>query len=1060
MFKSITKESATDKKAAQKYNSIAWMINHGIAPNLLMLLLIVGGLVMSFIIRKEYMPDVTLDRVGIVINYPGASPDEIESAIALPIEAIITPLEGIKEVKTIIRTGRLFIRAELEGSDNAQKIFQDVQQAITRINTFPTEMDKPRIFLASKVRDVMEIVVHGDLDAIGIKRLSEEIRDRILQSVDISKVTLHGTAKEEIHIDISQHMLNSLQTDLSTIAKKISLLTKEQSTGTIKSNSGNILVKVDERLLWADEFAQLSIMPDKNGGALQLKDVAKITEGFADSKSMITFDGQLAASLRIYRVGEQSPDKIGKAIEAMWPELEALLPPTAGLTIIDDDAKNYQKRLSLLLKNAFFGLLLVLFFMSLFLDFRLAFWVVAGIPSAFLGAILFLPSFGISINMVSMFGFIIALGIVVDDAIIAGENIYTHMQEGMPFSSAAQLGAQEVAKPLTFAILTNIIAFIPLLFLPGFMKLMFGAIPVVVILCFVISWLEALFILPAHLARINQKTTKTPGNNILSKSAYYFSFAMQKAQQNFDKALESFIQHPYLSVLKKCLSWPALTLSIASLILLWVLGYAFSGKMGFSLMPKMEGRWVKASIVLPEDFTLMQMNKVKDKLESNAKEMLSKNEIEQAVISIRSEIFENTLEVGLLLVDSEEREISSVDIKSLWREQSKLLGKQSLNNLGKLRFGSARKNSNSQIEASITLELRHNDTNVLSNAAIAAQNYLQSDQQSGQYITSITNSMEQGNPQWSLTLNENGQSLGFNGSDVAKQLRSSLYGARVTRQHRGQNEVTVLVRLPLRERQSSGDIENLLISTGDGGFVPLNEIANISKTYSPATIKRYKNQRIEQLYIEVEDETKTPQVNDFIHQQLTLRLTRQFAGLKVSMSGDQKEIAQSVSKLELGTLFALTGIYILLAIAFKSYLQPLLIMAIIPFGAVGAILGHLLLGFGLSIVSLMGMLALAGVVINDSLIMVEYANKQVTQGHKPKQAIINAGMRRFRPILLTTLTTFGGLAPMVFETSRQAQFIVPMAVSLGFGILFTTFICLLVLPCLYLITSEYNDIKA
>lgn len=1055
MTQSSQHQSIPDKK----HNAITWMINHGIAPNLLMLLLIIGGLVMSLMIRKEYMPGVTLDRVGIVINYPGASPDEIESAIALPIEAIITPLEGIKEVKTVIRTGRLFIRAELESSGNAQKIFQDVQQAVTRINTFPIEMDKPRIFLASKVVDVMELVVHGDLDAIGIKRLSEEIRDRILQSVDISKVSLHGSAKEEIHIDISQHMLNSLQTDLATIAQEISKLTKEQSAGTIKSNRGNILVKVDERLLWADEFAQLNIMTNKNGGVFQLKDIANVTEGFADTKSMITFDGQLAASLRIYRVGEQSPDQVGKAIEEMWPELEALLPPTAGLTIIDDDAKNYQKRLSLLLKNAFFGLLLVLFFMSLFLDYRLAFWVVAGIPSAFLGAILFLPSFGISINMVSMFGFIIALGIVVDDAIIAGENIYSHMQEGMSFSSAAQLGAQEVAKPLTFAILTNIIAFIPLLFLPGFMKLMFGAIPVVVILCFAISWLEALFILPAHLARINNKTTKAPSNKIFNKTGQYFSSVMQKVQHRFDKALESFIQRQYLSVLKKCLSWPALTLSIASLILLWVLAYAFSGKMGFSLMPKMEGRWVKASMVLPEDFTLMQMNKVRDQLENSAKGMLSKHDIEQVVVSIRSAIFENTLEVGLLLVDSEEREISSAEIKKLWQEQSKSSKNRALNRLGKLRFGSARKNSNSQIEASITLELRHNDTNALSKAAIAAQNYLQSEQQSGQYITSITNSMEQGNPQWSLTLNENGQNLGLNGSDVAKQLRSALYGARVTRQHRGQNEVTVLVRLPLSERQNTGDIENLLISTGNGGFVPLMEVADISKTYSPATIKRYKNQRIEQLYIEIEDETKIPQVSGLIKNQLYSALTHQYTGLKVSMTGDQKEIAESVSRLELGSFFALTGIYILLAIAFKSYLQPLLIMAIIPFGAVGAILGHLLLGFGLSIVSLMGMLALAGVVINDSLILIEYANKQVIQGHNTHQAIINAGMRRFRPILLTTLTTFGGLAPMVFETSRQAQFIVPMAVSLGFGILFTTFICLLVLPCLFTIATKYNDIR-
>jgi multidrug efflux pump subunit AcrB len=1018
-----------------KNSAITWMINHKVAANLLMLLLLAGGLVTSLVIRKEYMPETTLDRIGISISYPGAAPDEIESSIALPIEAMVDSLEGIREIKTSIRTGKLFIRAELQSGVNPQKMYQDVQQVMSRISSFPAGMEKPRIFLASRISDVMEIVVHANLDKIGIKRLTEQVRDQILQSPHISQVAIRGTAAEEVHIEISQQQLKGYGLTLDKVAQQIKKLTKEQSAGSLKSGSGDILINIDERRLWAHEYAKLPIISDVNGDLLLLEDIATIKEGFADTRANITFDGQLSASLRIFRVGEQTPDNIAKAIEQMWPELISLLPPGAGLTIVDDDAKNYSKRLGLLLNNAFVGLVLVLFCMSLFLDYRLAFWVVAGIPSAFLGAILFLPLFDVSINMVSMFGFIIALGIVVDDAIIAGENIYAHMQEGMPFSRAALLGAQEVAKPLTYAILTNIVAFIPLLFLPGFMKLMFGAIPVVVILCFLVSWIEALFILPSHLAHISQKNT--------SKLTY----KLNAMQQRFDLVLNRFITNIYRPTLLACLKRPALTLSVAIFIGSLTLAYAFSGKMGFSLMPKMEGRWVKASLELSDDIPADQVDNIRVKIENNAREMIKAHRLEESIVSIRSESFDATLEVSLLLVPSEERQISSDEVKKLWREHSK-----KLTNLGKIRFGSARRLSNELIDASVTMEIRHNDRQLLNASALAAEPKLLA----LPGVVAVSNTMMQGNPQWQVHLTAQGRSLGLTPAEVSRQLRGALYGARALRQHRGKNEVTVLVRLPLTERSSEADLENLLIQTSSQGQVPLHEVATIEKHYSPARVSRYNGERIEKILIEVEPEQRIPEVVDYINNQLKNELSSQFSGLKVTMSGQQAQIAESVSQLELGTLFALAMIYILLAVAFESYSQPLLIMAIIPFGAVGAILGHLILGYSLSVVSLMGMLALAGVVVNDSLILVEYANNQRAKQADPYQAILQAGERRFRPILLTTLTTFGGLAPMVFETSRQAQFIVPMAVSLGFGILFTTFVCLLVLPCLYILLTNIS----
>ncbi|MEH6605504.1 MAG: efflux RND transporter permease subunit [Pseudomonadales bacterium] len=1014
-------------------NPISWMTRHGIAPNLLMLVLIIGGLVMSVVIRKEYLPETTLDIVQVVVQYPGASPDELESAVAVPIESALDGLDGVRSVKTKITTGRAKISVELAAGGKGQKIYQDIQQAVDRITSFPQGIEKPYIGLANRVIDVMEIAVHADLDRLAVKRLAEQLQDRLLQSPDITQVVLRGLPKEELHVEISSATLQRYNLDLDGVAQRLKKSAVEQSAGSIKSSQGDILVKVDERRNWADEFATIPIVSSGEGDRLQLADIATVSDGFADDRELITFDGQPAVTLRIYRTGNQTPKDIANAVTDMWPDLENILPPAAGMTVVDDDAKNYSKRLGLLLKNAFYGLLLVLVLMSLFLEHRLAFWVVAGIPSAFLGAILFLPLFDVSINMVSMFGFIIAIGIVVDDAIIAGENIYSHMQDGQPFEQAALLGAREVAMPLTIAILTNIVAFLPLLLLTGYMKLLFGAIPIVVVLCFIVSWVEALFILPSHLARLKEE----PGTR--------FGKWMDRVQGRFDRRFQAFIHNTYRPLLRRSLAWPELTAVLALCVFMLVISYAYSGKMGFSLMPKMEGRWVKASIELPEDVPLAKVLSIRDRVEASAREVQLENKLDNEIVSIRSEIFETNLEVALLLAPSEEREISTAEVKELWREKT-----QTFRELGKFRFSSARRGSSALADASITLEFRHADPEVLAEAIAEAQSF--ASRIDG--VVGAVSTMTNGKPQWKLKLNENGRSLGLDAADLSKQLRTALYGARALRQHRGKNQVTVLVRLPLSERQAISDVENMLIRTGNGGYSPLYEVAEIETTFSASRIIRLDGDRIESLGVEVLPEEAVPAVGALLSEHLVPDLLAKYPALKVGYGGQQRQIKESISSLQIGAAFALGAIYCLLAIAFHSYSQPLLIMAVIPFGAVGAIVGHMVLGFGLSVVSLMGMLALAGVVVNDSLILVEYANKRRQAGDRIEEAILKAGVRRFRPIILTTLTTFGGLAPMVFETSRQAQFIVPMAVSLGFGILITTVVCLLVLPSLYLMLER------
>ena len=1018
---------------ATSFNPISWMIHHRVAPHLLMLALIFGGLVMSFIIRKEYMPETSRDTISVTVSYPGAAPSEMEVGIAIPVEAALYSINGISKINTFIGSGWMRVKAELEAGATPQKTYQDVQQAVNRISSFPSGMEKPFVKLDTRIADVMELIVHADLDRSTLKRLTEQIRDRILQSPYISQVKIRGIPKEEIHVEVAQTDLQAYDLTLSKIATRLKKNVVEKSAGKIKADSGDIIVSVDQRKFWAAELANVPLISDQSGDQLLLGDIAQVSEGFSNSRDLVTYNGQLSAQLNIYRMGKQTPSQIADAIDDMWPEILAMLPPSAGVAVVDDDAKNYQKRLSLLLSNAFIGLLLILIIMSLFLQFKLAFWVVAGIPSAFLGAMLFLPSFDVSINMVSMFGFIVALGIVVDDAIIAGENIYAHMQEGMTFQEAAIQGANEVAKPLTYAILTNIVAFLPLLLLPGSMKLLFGAIPIVVVLCFAVSWVEALFILPSHLAHINDKNP--------NKVELWFKKIQQACQRKF----ENFIEHVYLPILSQCLRWPSLVLSIACFIFFIVIAYAFSGKMGFSLYPTLDGRWVKANYEISETTTEQQAIALRNTLEISAQAMVKQYELEKSVVSTRSIIRDNSVEVALLLVESEEREYSTQQVKEFWREQAEPLAK-----FGKLRFSGARRGSSAVATASLTIELRHSDSNVLALAAQDAVNFLDN----SEYVVATVNSMEEGKPQWKLVLNENGRALGLDAIDLSDQMRASLYGARAQRQHRLRNEVTTLVRLPESERTDVNKIESMLVRTKAGGYAPLGSVATINKVLAPAYILRRKGQRVEKIGAEILPEENIPAVATMVRDYLSPELEGRYPGIKVMFGGDQEEIAESVSRLELGTWFALAGIYILLAVAFRSYVQPLVIMAIIPFGAVGAILGHMALGFGLSVVSLMGMLALAGVVVNDSLILVEYANKKFEQGASALDAITEACRRRIRPILLTTLTTFFGLAPMVFETSRQAQFVVPMAVSLGFGILFTTLVCLLVLPSLYLVINR------
>lgn len=1022
---------STNHKLASRRGPVAWMSEHRVAPNLLMAFLIVGGFLMSLVIRKEFIPPFEADMIIVGVNYPGATPSEMEKGVVLPIENELASLDGFKEIKSSAIRGSADVRIELENGVDRQKAYQDIQQAVNRISTFPADIERPVVSIFSGSIEVMELAFFGPLERFELKRLAEQVKEKLLSSPNISKVELKGMPDEEIQIEIRQQDLQRYGLSLDEVATIIGNNALEQSAGAVKTDSGDILVTLNDRVYWAADFKDIPLISDDAGVSVRLGDVATLREGFSDSARLVTYNGQASVRFDIFRSEDQTPLTV---VEAAYVELEKIraeLPPGVEIIVTDDDGQTYKQRVGLLLKNAAIGLILVMVLLSLFLEYKLAFWVTMGIPTAFMGAMLLLPIWDVSINMVSMFAFIVALGIVVDDAIIAGENIYEHMQKGMPFGDAAIVGAREVAMPLAFAILTNIAAFLPLLSLPGMMGKLFLAIPIVVISCFMISWLEALFILPTHLAHLKEKNPSVIGSKVDALRA------------RVDHGLHRFINRIYLPVLNKALLHPVLTLVTAISIAAVVMSYPVSGRMGFSMFPRLEGEFAVATVELPANAAFDQAKAVREHLENSLYQVSEPfhNADVPLVISVEGNITGSTVEVEARLVPTEVRPISANETVQRWRE---FIGE--IPGIRSLTFDAERGGGPSG-GFGLTVELRGSNSDELRLASAELANQLS--QLSG--VTDVANSFEAGSPQWDVELNQLGRSLGLDASNVARQIRSALYGARALRQQRERNEVTVLVRLPLEERSFSADIERLKIRTPAGGYVQLGDIATLKKEQAPAKISRRDGDQVVNVTSEVEPRRQIPAAMNVLREDVFPLLQARFPSVDFSFQGRQANTKQTMDNLSLYGMFSLLLIYVLLAIPFRSYAQPLLIMFVIPFGAVGAIIGHILLGYGLSIMSVMGIVALAGVVVNDSLILVTYANEQRQKGLSAFDAVRAAGVRRFRPILLTTLTTFGGLSPMVFEASRQAQFITPMAVSLGFGILFTTFVCLLILPAIYVL---------
>ena len=1019
--------------ARQTRGPIAWMAANPIAANLLMLLLLVGGLWGAVSIQKEVFPDFQLDVVTVRVGYPGAAPTEVEQGILLPIEETVRGVEGIKEITSQAREGVGSVTIELVAGTDRMKAFQDIDQAIGRIQTFPDDIDRPEVSLVSRQREVMEVGLFGPVDVWSLRALAEQLRDRLLSDPRITQVEFNNFPEYVTHVEIPRDRLREYGLTLGEVADIIEASSRDVAAGTVETRAGEILLRVSERKQWAEDIGNIDIISSGSGSTVKLRDLARVEDGFEEAGFHSLFNRQPSVEISIFRVGQQSPLEIAEAVSAIMDDFATTLPAGVEWRVDNNAAEEYSQRLSLLVENGLMAVVIVLAILALFLELRLAFWVMMGMTASFIGALLFLPAVGVSINMISLFAFLVALGIVVDDAIVVGENIYQYRQEGMGFMEAAVRGAREIAWPVTFSILTNIIAFIPLLFMPGETGMFWWPLPAVVITVLSISLLEALFILPAHLGHARAGSSGRTG----------IGHHLHSLQQRFSAAFNRFVDTRYRAFLEMCLRHRYITQTAAFALLLVAGSYATSSHMGLITMPEVAAEEIEAGIRLPVGVTPDQAATVALAVTESTHRMFEAFDLSRVAEGIKTNVRGGSfIDVEIVMRPPDEHDMTAAEIIQLWRDQiGDIPGVDQITFEAETGPGGWRQD--------ISVDLSHSDIEVLERASMAFLEIAGSFENT----RDVSDNYNKGKRQIDFTLRPEAYALGLTPAYVGQQVRDAFFGALALRQLRGTNEVEVRVKLPYEERKDIYNLTDLVILTPTGTEVPLLDVVEVNYTDAFTSISRRDGRRIVTVSMDVEPKRAISQVINSFEAEILPELRKEFPGLTWSFEGSEAEMRESTRVLYGGLLLALLVMYALLAVAFNSYIQPLIVLAAIPFGTIGAVIGHILLGYDLSLISLMGMIALSGVVVNGSLIMVDYANRRRAD-FAAEEAMLQAGLRRFRPIVLTTLTTAGGLMPIILERSLQAQYLIPMAISLGFGIVFATAITLVLVPCLYMTLED------
>ncbi|MCF6354278.1 MAG: efflux RND transporter permease subunit [Candidatus Polarisedimenticolaceae bacterium] len=1024
---------------------IAWFARNSVAANILMAtILLLGTWSALERIPLEVFPAFERDVINIAVSYRGATPAEVEEAAVIRIEEAIADLAGIETITSSAMESAGMVQIEVEKGSDPRVLLEDIKNKVDAINSFPNEVERPIYSLQEFHREVISVAVSADLPDRELRRLGEQVRDDLMALPEVNIVDLMGVRAYEISVEIKEQTLRRYGLTFSHIAEAIRRSSIDLPAGAIKSEGGEIMLRTKGQAYSAEEFANINIISAGDGSRLTLGDIAHIHDGFEEDPLYAIFNGRPAVFIEVYRTGQQSAIEVARAVREYVEASKGQMQEGIALGYWRDRSRIVKLRLETLFNNAWQGGLLVFLCLALFLRLQVAIWVCVGIPVSFMGALILMPALGVTLNVMSLFAFILVLGIVVDDAIITGENIYSHLKRGESGVSAAIKGAQEVAVPVTFGLLTTLVAFLPIMYLSGYRGPIFAQITLVIIPVLIFSWVESKLILPSHIARV-RISDDTPGR-------------FQRFQQATADGLERFILAIYRPLLEWMLNRRYLTLALFIGVSLIVMSYVASGRYGFTFFPRVQSETARATLLMqtgtPEAEMARQINRMtliaEDLKEKYTDPVTGESVIRNVLTSIgwragrkpRS----GTPELGqvsLELMPPEERTlpITTTELVSEWRQAiGPIAGSKELNYRAEIGRGGD----------PINIQLMGQDFEVLGKITSAIKMRLK--QYDG--VFDIQDTFEQGQPEITLVIRPEAELLGLSAADLGRQVRQAFFGAEAQRIQRGRDDVRVMVRYPREERHSLATLDSMRIRTPDGQEVPIGNVTEIQMGSGFAKIRRVDRQRAVNVTADADKErTNLPQVMQELRLFLD-ELLQQYPGVRYSFEGELREQRESFSSLAYGVLFIFFSIYVLLAVPLRSYLQPLVILMVIPFSLVGAIFGHALLGMNISLLSIMGMLALAGVVVNDSLVLVDWINRRRREGMAVAKAVRAAGVARFRPILLTSLTTFFGLAPLLLEKSTQAQFLVPMAVSLGFGILYATMLSLILVPAGYLVLED------
>ena len=1053
-------------RSRERRGPVAYMARNGVAANLLMFFILAGGLFALRGLVQEVFPEVSLDRVNIAVPYPGATPDEIEESIIVKIEEQIEGVEGIKRIRSTASEGRGSVVAELNLGEDVSRALDDIKAQIDRIQTFPAGAERPEITELTNRQSVIRIVLYGDVSERSLKELAYRTEDALASLPEVSFVETTGIREYEISIEVSLRQLRALGLTLRDISAAVRGGSLDLSAGSIDTRDEEVRIRTTGQNYTQQDFEEIIVLSRVDGTVVRLGDIARVRDGFQDVDLIGRYKGQRAAYVEVFRTADEKVLRIVDAVEQhLDDEVTPSLPAGVTLEIWNNDADILQSRLGLLVKNGLIGLALVLLALTLFLEIRLAFWVAVGIAVSFVGTFGVMAILGVSINLMSLFAFILAIGIVVDDAIVVGENIYAEREKGTKGVIASIRGTRRITRPVIFAVLTTMVAFGPLFFIPSSIGKIIEEIPIIVMSVLFFSLVESLLVLPNHLSHLPR-----PGAPRMAGQRVHF---VKRTQMRVDEGLRRFIDGPLDRSLRFATGRPGVVIATGVAMVILCVATIPAGIIRVNFMPTVEGDLVTATLEMPEGTPVQRTANMAGVVESAGHQALEQlaagagEEVDDLLAGVNVTIGKDARRNGpagdpgagadpqatiaaveFKLVTADRRDISAIDFQREWRSALDPLprAKSLTVTADLLSFGDP-----------IHVEMSHPDPARLAVIADTVKARLR--EFDGVY--DVQADQDHGLREIQLDLLPEARTLGLTLDNLARQVRSAFFGDEALRVQRGREDVRVYVRLPEEERNAIADVEGYQVRTPAGGEVPLGRVASVRFGSSPTTIRRKDGHRVLTVTADVYPGVVTGnEMNSVLEASILPELTARDPDLTYTFGGEQQEQIESFSALGGGFALALLAIYALLAVPFGSYTKPLIIMAAIPFGIIGAVLGHLILGVNVAIMSLFGIVGLSGVVVNDSLVMIDFINERLRQGMSGREAIIAGAKARFRPIFLTSVTTFLGVAPLVFETSLQAQFLIPMAASLGFGIVFGTAVLMMIVPSLAMVHHRVTGGRA